>query len=112
MSLELFCQEYLECKAKQSLCLLIGVLGIDWSVVSHDIKYRCQQVTQGKMGAQQYLVALSAVIFCSSLLVGAEAEPKQVDREGKILPVFNIIKFTNDFCTSTSGSRNGTCFTK
>merc|ERR1719330_1149957 len=31
------------------------------------------------------------------------------DREGKVLPVFQVVKFPNDVCSGTS--RNGTCYT-
>ena len=33
-------------------------------------------------------------------------------RGGKLLPIFQVVKFQNDFCTSTSNSRNGTCYTR
>lgn len=31
------------------------------------------------------------------------------DREGKLLPIFQVVRFPNDVCTGTT--RNGTCFT-
>jgi len=41
----------------------------------------------------------------------ASGEKASVDRDGKLLPVFQVVKFTNEFCTSTTTSRNGTCYT-
>merc|ERR1712018_295026 len=34
---------------------------------------------------------------------------KEVDRKGKLLPIFQVVRFPNDACTGTS--LNGTCFT-
>merc|ERR1712038_1742373 len=33
------------------------------------------------------------------------------DRDGKLLPIFQVVKFANDLCSSSSTSRNGTCYT-
>jgi len=51
--------------------------------------------------------ALAACISASPAAENAEHR----DRDGKLLPLFNVVKFTNDFCESTSNSRNGTCYT-
>ena len=46
-------------------------------------------------------------------LATSEEEAKNVaDRDGKLLPLFQVVKFKNEFCTSTSTSRNGTCYTR
>jgi len=37
-------------------------------------------------------------------------EPGKRTRDGKLLPVFQVVKFPNDPCT-VSGSKNGTCYT-
>merc|ERR1712062_763652 len=53
------------------------------------------------------------VILASAVLVHADdenvVEEKDSQRLGKLLPIFQVVKFPNDVCTG--GSRNGTCFT-
>ena len=57
--------------------------------------------------SQLYLVAF-LVAACAS---ASDMESTDV-RGGKLLPIFQVVKFKNDFCTSTSNSRNGTCYTR
>lgn len=47
------------------------------------------------------------------MLVSADANEieKENSREAKILPVFQVVKFPNDPCAVTGGSKNGTCYT-
>merc|ERR1719220_1239772 len=40
----------------------------------------------------------------------AESEPVET-RNGKVLPVFQVVRFPNDPCTVTGGPKNGTCYT-
>ena len=37
------------------------------------------------------------------------AEKTLLERESKLLPIFQVVRFPNDVCTGTT--RNGTCFT-
>jgi len=57
-----------------------------------------------------YLIGVSLAILASFCI----AEPHEEEitpgtREGKILPIFQVVKFPNDVCSGTS--RNGTCYT-
>ena len=36
-------------------------------------------------------------------------EEEETDRQGKLLPIFQVVRFPNDVCSGTT--RNGTCFT-
>ena len=36
-------------------------------------------------------------------------EEEETDRQGKVLPIFQVVRFPNDVCTGST--RNGTCFT-
>jgi len=53
------------------------------------------------------------VILASAVLVHADVEnvveEKDNQRSGKVLPIFQVVRFPNDVCTGAS--RNGTCFT-
>lgn len=40
-----------------------------------------------------------------------ESKPIETDRSGKILPVFQIVRFPNDACVISGGTKNGTCYT-
>jgi hypothetical protein len=39
------------------------------------------------------------------------ADEEQNSRDKKLLPVFQVVKFPNDPCSVTGGSKNGTCYT-
>lgn len=52
------------------------------------------------------LVRLLIISFTCFWTVFATGE----DRDGKLLPIFQIVRFPNDVCT-VSGSKNGTCYT-
>jgi len=66
------------------------------------------------MKTQTGLSLFTLVIVCVSVCVaepsreGASLETIET-REGKLLPVFQVIKFPNDVCAGAS--RNGTCYT-
>jgi len=53
----------------------------------------------------------TAVFF--GLSYGEEEENKSSgnSRQKRILPVFQVVRFPNDPCTVTGGSKNGTCYT-
>merc|ERR1712048_1424345 len=56
-----------------------------------------------------FLATLPLVVSVSSTTVEeAQLEDGQ-DREAKILPIFQVVKFPNDVCAGSS--RNGTCYT-
>merc|ERR1711899_190351 len=56
-----------------------------------------------------FLATLLLVVSVSSTTVEeAQLEDGQ-DREAKILPIFQVVKFPNDVCSGSS--RNGTCYT-
>jgi len=40
----------------------------------------------------------------------AESEPVET-RNGKVLPVFQVVRFPNDPCVISGGTKNGTCYT-
>jgi len=50
---------------------------------------------------------------CFGLSYGEEKENKSSgsSRQKRILPVFQVVRFPNDPCTVTGGSKNGTCYT-
>lgn len=35
----------------------------------------------------------------------------QIDRKAKVLPVFQVVRFPNDICVISGGTKNGTCYT-
>lgn len=52
------------------------------------------------------------LLFCFLLVANVIAEEEveeQKQRDGKVLPIFQVVRFPNDVCTGTT--RNGTCFT-
>merc|ERR1712109_358816 len=62
-----------------------------------------------KAGMIWFLATLLLVVSVSSTTVEeAQLEDGQ-DREAKILPIFQVVKFPNDVCAGSS--RNGTCYT-
>merc|ERR1712223_1166643 len=62
-----------------------------------------------KAGMIWFLAALLLVVSVSSTTFEeAQLEDGQ-DREAKILPIFQVVKFPNDVCAGSS--RNGTCYT-
>jgi len=49
-------------------------------------------------------------LFCVTVYaLEEEAKSDSTIRNGKLLPIFQVVKFPNDVCTGTT--RNGTCFT-
>merc|ERR1712001_104931 len=62
-----------------------------------------------KAGMIWFLAALLLVVSVSSATV-EEAQPEDgQEREGKVLPIFQVVKFPNDICSGSS--YNGTCYT-
>jgi len=62
------------------------------------------------MGRKLEVAAFAILVL---LFVGgsqANEEGEEITREGKVLSIFNIIKFPNEPCIGT-GSKNGTCYT-
>ena len=51
------------------------------------------------------IVVLLLVHFVTSIVATEEG----LERESKVLPIFQVVRFPNDVCTGTT--RNGTCFT-
>lgn len=56
-----------------------------------------------------YSGTLLLVIYVGAALAFEEQEVENKDRVGKLLPIFQVVRFPNDVCTGTT--RNGTCFT-
>merc|ERR1711971_919022 len=54
------------------------------------------------------ILSLTAVL-CILSCVNADEEERARDK--KLLPVFQVVKFPNDACAVTGGSKNGTCYT-
>jgi hypothetical protein len=54
------------------------------------------------------ILSLTAVL-CIFGCVNADEE--ESSRDKKVLPVFQVVKFPNDACSVTGGSKNGTCYT-
>merc|ERR1712001_100514 len=50
------------------------------------------------------------VIFLTSI-VSIKAEDEKSDRKAKVLPVFQVVRFPNDICVISGGTKNGTCYT-
>merc|ERR1712083_865593 len=62
-----------------------------------------------KAGMIWFVAALLLVVSVSSATV-EEAQPEDgQEREGKVLPIFQVVKFPNDICSGSS--YNGTCYT-
>jgi len=55
------------------------------------------------------LLVINCSLFCGADPIEAPVEEVQYDRDGKALPVFQVVKFPNDVCAG--GTRNGTCYT-
>lgn len=58
------------------------------------------------------IFALLQLLIVTNMLANAkmvEEKTETVERDGKILPVFQVVRFPNDICKGTS--RNGTCYT-
>merc|ERR1712141_608316 len=53
----------------------------------------------------KYLIVLAVLFFVQNVTA------VEVERDGKFLSMFNIVRFPNDHCDA-GGSRNGTCYTK
>jgi len=49
--------------------------------------------------------------FAAILFVACCANAEEKSRGSKLLPVFQVVKFPNDACSVTGGSKNGTCYT-
>merc|ERR1719418_455355 len=58
-------------------------------------------------GSMWLSALIVAIVVCSSRAEQQEAE--ESNREEKVLPIFQVVKFPNDVCAGTS--RNGTCYT-
>merc|ERR1719418_282135 len=58
-------------------------------------------------GSMWLSALIVAIVVCSSRAEQQEAE--ESNREEKVLPIFQVVKFPNDVCKGTS--RNGTCYT-
>jgi len=65
------------------------------------------------MGALKEVILWSCAIILATWIAPSIAESKidvaQEERDGKVLPIFQVVKFPNDPCTGTS--KNGTCYT-
>merc|ERR1711963_80372 len=48
-------------------------------------------------------------LFSAILAALADDDIKENERSGKVLPIFQVVRFPNDVCAGTT--RNGTCFT-
>merc|ERR1711997_195050 len=59
-------------------------------------------------GSMWLSALIVAIVVCSSRAEQQEAE--ESNREEKVLPIFQVVKFPNDVCKGSS--RNGTCYTK
>ena len=56
-------------------------------------------------------LGLFGLLAISMMVTGAIETHKEeeTDRQGKVLPIFQVVRFPNDVCTGST--RNGTCFT-
>merc|ERR1711881_240273 len=54
------------------------------------------------------LAAVCVEAFEAEQVANENISP-ETTRDGKILPIFQVVKFPNDVCTGSS--RNGTCYT-
>merc|ERR1712241_995443 len=61
-----------------------------------------------KAGTTWLLTTLLLTVSVSSTVEEAQPEDGQ-EREGKVLPIFQVVKFPNDVCSGSS--YNGTCYT-
>ena len=60
---------------------------------------------------QMWLSTALLLLVGGSWAAAVSDETVSLNREGKLLPIFQVVKFQNELCTSTSTSRNGTCYT-
>jgi len=51
------------------------------------------------------------VLISTAMFVTADVDKLEQSRDSKLLPVFQIVRFPNDPCAVTGGSKNGTCYT-
>jgi len=51
------------------------------------------------------------IILALWLFASVNADEETYSRDKKTLPVFQVVKFPNDACSVTGGSKNGTCYT-
>ena len=49
------------------------------------------------------------VVLLVHFVTSIVATEEGLERESKVLPIFQVVRFPNDVCTGTT--RNGTCFT-
>jgi len=49
------------------------------------------------------------LVLCLTSAYALQPEVESTERNGKVLPIFQVVRFPNDVCTGTT--RNGTCFT-
>ena len=47
--------------------------------------------------------------FLIGLTIVLSAADETAQRDGKLLPIFQVVRFPNDACSGTT--RNGTCYT-
>ena len=52
------------------------------------------------------------VLLAAGAFASEDVQEARRDRDGKLLPIFQVVKFANDLCSSSSTSRNGTCYTR
>merc|ERR1739844_157945 len=63
-----------------------------------------------KKAGMMWLLATLLLVISVSSTAAEEAQPEDgQEREGKVLPIFQVVKFPNDVCKGSS--RNGTCYT-
>merc|ERR1711874_318058 len=55
------------------------------------------------------LTAMSVALLVTVCIADPIAEEDVRERDGKVLPVFQVVKFPNDVCAGAT--RNGTCYT-
>lgn len=55
------------------------------------------------------MIFAALICVASVASLGTTEETEEPNRLGKILPIFQVVRFPNDVCTGTT--RNGTCFT-
>lgn len=57
------------------------------------------------------LVKFLILIFIFRMNKASSIDPEESERNAKILPVFQVVRFPNDGCIVSGGTKNGTCYT-
>merc|ERR1719225_1842890 len=59
----------------------------------------------------KFLILLIFTVLLDNCYANIDESKPVETRNGKVLPVFQVVRFPNDPCVISGGSKNGTCYT-